>query len=332
MKENFDEVLGKVTDFLRTEAKTETVIGKEFILGEFTCVPVIRMGLGFGYVLREAYDEVTFPDQAYYVTLQFLPRLVRAAIFLVVASSFILFAVWKLNTSLLAAFITPAGRETVDIDDLQDDLLLRRRPQPKARGAIGLDRRAERHVVGPAGGIDGLDKWIAAVVARLHSKAVGVDHDRLVSVVVVLVRGDRLHRNARNRDCCLPRDDSALVAVHDACQVAAGVGDDLLAAVNVVGERHTTAPRIDHPDHPTLDVVLRPKGAVAERIVNLLQVVPRTSAHENSGVTAFPCGPKGPGGSTRGAAVRRAPPHSGHGWRRDIRRLRRRDHRGPRTR
>ncbi len=49
MKENFDEVLGKVTDFLRTEAKTETVIGKEFLLGEFTCVPVIRMGLGFGY-------------------------------------------------------------------------------------------------------------------------------------------------------------------------------------------------------------------------------------------------------------------------------------------
>ncbi|MBK8967956.1 MAG: GerW family sporulation protein [Saprospiraceae bacterium] len=49
MKEKVDEVLSKVTDFLKTEAKTETVIGKEFKLGEFTCVPVIRMGLGFGY-------------------------------------------------------------------------------------------------------------------------------------------------------------------------------------------------------------------------------------------------------------------------------------------
>jgi uncharacterized cofD-like protein len=76
-------------------------------------IGVAIMGLGFGYVLREVYDEVTFPDQAYYVTLQFLPRLVRAAIFLTVASGFILFAVWKLNTSLLAAFITPAGDENI---------------------------------------------------------------------------------------------------------------------------------------------------------------------------------------------------------------------------
>ena len=34
MKENFEEVLSKVTDFLRSEARTETVIGKEFKLGE----------------------------------------------------------------------------------------------------------------------------------------------------------------------------------------------------------------------------------------------------------------------------------------------------------
>ena len=49
MKANFDDVLSKVTDFLQGEAKTETVIGREFKLGEFTCVPVIRLGLGFGY-------------------------------------------------------------------------------------------------------------------------------------------------------------------------------------------------------------------------------------------------------------------------------------------
>ena len=54
---NFDEVLTKVTDFLKTEAKTETVIGKEFTLGEFTCVPVIRVGLGFGYGGGEGEDE-----------------------------------------------------------------------------------------------------------------------------------------------------------------------------------------------------------------------------------------------------------------------------------
>jgi uncharacterized spore protein YtfJ len=57
MQTNFDEVLTKVTDFLKSEAKTETVIGKEFTLGEFTCVPVIRVGLGFGYGGGEGDDE-----------------------------------------------------------------------------------------------------------------------------------------------------------------------------------------------------------------------------------------------------------------------------------
>ncbi len=57
MQANFEDVLTQVTEFLKSEAKTETVIGKEFTLGEFTCVPVIRMGLGFGYGGGEGEDE-----------------------------------------------------------------------------------------------------------------------------------------------------------------------------------------------------------------------------------------------------------------------------------
>lgn len=57
MKTNFNEVLSKVTEFLRTEAHTETVVGKEFKIGEFTCVPVIRVGLGFGYGGGEGGDD-----------------------------------------------------------------------------------------------------------------------------------------------------------------------------------------------------------------------------------------------------------------------------------
>jgi uncharacterized spore protein YtfJ len=45
---HLDELLGKITDFMKTEANTETVIGKEFQLGEFKCVPVIKVGMGFG--------------------------------------------------------------------------------------------------------------------------------------------------------------------------------------------------------------------------------------------------------------------------------------------
>jgi len=48
MKANFEEVMKEMTDFIKDEAKTETIIGKEFKLGEFTCVPVMALGMGFG--------------------------------------------------------------------------------------------------------------------------------------------------------------------------------------------------------------------------------------------------------------------------------------------
>jgi len=64
---------------------------------------VTIMGLGFGYVLREVYLNYTFPDWVYYVTLQFIPRFVRGALFIGVALGLITFGVWKLQISLLAA-------------------------------------------------------------------------------------------------------------------------------------------------------------------------------------------------------------------------------------
>lgn len=48
MEANFEKMLDKVIEELKVAAKTETVIGEQFKLGEFTCVPVIRIGMGFG--------------------------------------------------------------------------------------------------------------------------------------------------------------------------------------------------------------------------------------------------------------------------------------------
>ncbi|MFX0557887.1 GerW family sporulation protein [Maribacter sp. CXY002] len=48
MELHFEELLDKVTEFIKTEASTETVIGNQFELGEFKCVPVIKVGMGFG--------------------------------------------------------------------------------------------------------------------------------------------------------------------------------------------------------------------------------------------------------------------------------------------
>ncbi|MGC1243687.1 MAG: spore germination protein GerW family protein [Chryseosolibacter sp.] len=48
MEINFETLLQRLTEFIQKEAKTETVIGEPFKLGEFTCVPVVRVGVGFG--------------------------------------------------------------------------------------------------------------------------------------------------------------------------------------------------------------------------------------------------------------------------------------------
>ena len=45
---HFEELLSQITDFIKTEAKTETVVGEQFELGQFKCVPVIKVGMGFG--------------------------------------------------------------------------------------------------------------------------------------------------------------------------------------------------------------------------------------------------------------------------------------------
>lgn len=56
MQSQLEELLPRITEFLRTEANTETVVGQSFTLGEFSCVPVIRVGLGFGAGLGEGGD------------------------------------------------------------------------------------------------------------------------------------------------------------------------------------------------------------------------------------------------------------------------------------
>jgi uncharacterized spore protein YtfJ len=48
MEMNFENLLQRLTEFIQKEAKTETVIGESFKLGDFTCVPVVRLGIGFG--------------------------------------------------------------------------------------------------------------------------------------------------------------------------------------------------------------------------------------------------------------------------------------------
>jgi uncharacterized spore protein YtfJ len=42
------EIIGKLMEELRTVAKTETILGREIQVGEFTLIPVSRISLGMG--------------------------------------------------------------------------------------------------------------------------------------------------------------------------------------------------------------------------------------------------------------------------------------------
>ena len=48
MDTKFKEMMHEVTHFMQNEATTKTVVGEPFKLGEFHCIPVIRVGMGFG--------------------------------------------------------------------------------------------------------------------------------------------------------------------------------------------------------------------------------------------------------------------------------------------
>ena len=91
-------------------------------------IGVAVMGLGFGYFLRQAYGTYTFPAWVYYATLQFVPRIVRGALFLVASLGIIGFSVWKLNQSLLSAFIKPERNESI-VDIIYNHRYLRRGPK-----------------------------------------------------------------------------------------------------------------------------------------------------------------------------------------------------------
>ncbi len=48
MELKIDELLDKISEHVKSMANTETVVGEEFKIGEFTCKPVIKLGTGFG--------------------------------------------------------------------------------------------------------------------------------------------------------------------------------------------------------------------------------------------------------------------------------------------
>lgn len=69
-------------------------------------IGITILSLGAAYLLVELYREQPFPDFVYYLTLQFLPRPVRAILFAAFGITLVAFALYKVNQALLAGVPT----------------------------------------------------------------------------------------------------------------------------------------------------------------------------------------------------------------------------------
>src|SRR6185312_12241652 len=67
-------------------------------------IGVVLLALGVAYLLREAYLTYRFPGVFYYLTIQFLPRVWRGLLFLLLALGAIGTGLWKLSAALLKLF------------------------------------------------------------------------------------------------------------------------------------------------------------------------------------------------------------------------------------
>lgn len=94
---------------------------------------VTVIALGFAYFLREVYVTYTFPAFVWYLTLQFLPRYVRGALFLSMGVGLLGLGMWQLYRALLSAS-RPAGQEGRLVDLLYQQRYLRRGPKVVAIG------------------------------------------------------------------------------------------------------------------------------------------------------------------------------------------------------
>ncbi len=95
---------------------------------------IALMGLGIAYILKEAYLQAELPGIFYYLTLQSIPRWSRGILFMMLSLGTVGLAVYKLNESLLYAFIRPESRETSMAEAIYSKRFLSRGPKVVAIG------------------------------------------------------------------------------------------------------------------------------------------------------------------------------------------------------
>src|SRR3990172_541029 len=98
-------------------------------------IGVAVMTFGLAYILREAYvSGFAFPGFMYWLTLQFIPRYIRGAMFMVGAGGLIMFSIWKLNQSILSVLVPDRQNSESLVNVIYNQRFLRRGPKIVAIG------------------------------------------------------------------------------------------------------------------------------------------------------------------------------------------------------
>lgn len=169
---------------------------------------VAAIGLGLAYLLRDIYQTWTFPPIAYYLTLQFLSRPVRAALFGMAGLSAIAVAVFQLNRSLLDALQLPNGESIVEA-------LYRHRQRERGPKVVAIGGGT-----GLSNLLRGLKHYTAHITAIVTVADDGGSSGRLRRELGVLPPGD-----FRNCLAALANDEALITKLFQ-YRFAAGAGLD----------------------------------------------------------------------------------------------------------
>ena len=141
-------------------------------------VGMVLVSLGIGYALRNFYEVGRFPNYVAGLTLQFLPRYVRAALFGLVGISILGLALYKLTQSMLGPFLLDRDRGLAEI--LYNYRTLQRGPRIVAvGGGTGLSTL-----------LRGLKKYTGNLTAIVTVADDGGSSGRLRSEYRILPPGD----------------------------------------------------------------------------------------------------------------------------------------------
>src|SRR2546427_3538211 len=78
-------------------------------------VAILIIDLGASYALNSLYSEVTCPGYVATITLQFVPKAIRAVIFVLAGVGLLLFSIVKLQRSVIGPFLPGGDRSMADM-------------------------------------------------------------------------------------------------------------------------------------------------------------------------------------------------------------------------